>query len=214
LNTLRWCWRRSRLNHNDPAGWQRALFAARKHQVKVGAQPEDYVYEPPPPTPPTDPRIKAVFRRANAFEPARVNPVVDRATRTRARRKKLIAPRTPEGFIWQAFIQRHWVDVFSSIWRTHRLGDQDPDSEVARLLAIAYRDKLDEQEKAGGMVGPATRRWDQLLRDLRQGVRPGQAPTPTPPRQLPPIMPSATSRVAPDNDAVIQEIFDRVLYKP
>jgi hypothetical protein len=106
-NTLRWCWRGSYLNHDDPEGWQRALAAARRRQAKIGEAPEDYAYEPPAPTPPADPRIKAVFRRANAFEPAGTNPVIDRTTRTKQRRQKLIAPKTPKGFDWQRFFARY-----------------------------------------------------------------------------------------------------------
>ena len=99
----------------------------------------------------------------------------------------------------------------------HRLSDDDVDGEIARVLAIAFRGKLDEQDKSGGSVGPASRRWDQLVRQLGQGSCPGQTPTaPRRPHRLPPIAPLPASRsvVAPDNDAVIRELFARVLDKP
>jgi hypothetical protein len=211
LNTLRWAWRRSVLNHDDDPGWRRALAAAHKRQAKIGAPPDGYMHEPPPLTPPLDRRIKAVKRQATAFEAARVNPVTDRATRTKQRREKLAVPKTPQGFDWQQFFQRHWLDVFRPLWRTYRLDNQDVDGEVGRVLAIAYRDKLDEQDATGGVVGPASRRWDQLLRQLRQGIRPGQMVDLH--RQVPPIAPPAASRLvgAPDNDAWLRELFDRVL---
>jgi hypothetical protein len=216
-DTLRWVWRRSRLNHDDPQGWQRALAAARKRQVKIGEPPEGYVFEPPSATPPTNPRIKTVQRRAAAFEPAGANVVTDRTTRTRARRQKLAASRTPAGFDWQQFFQLHWLDLFRSIWRTYRLSDDDVDGEIARVLAIALKDKLDEQDKTGGTVGPASKRWDQRLRQLGQGIFPGQTPTASRlPHRLPPIASSSPSRrvVAPDNDAVMRELLDRVLNAP
>jgi hypothetical protein len=206
-NNLRWSWRRSRLNRDEPEGWRRAVVAALKRQAKIGEPPDSYIYEPSSRTPPSDPRIKLVTRRASAFEPARTRPVVDRATRTKQHRQKLAVPKTPPGFDWQEFLQRHWLDVFRPLWRAYRLDDQDVDGEVGRVLAIAYKDKLDEQNAGDGTVGPASRRWDQLLRDLRQGVRPGQAPNT--PRQVPPIAPSrpASSPL----DPVIQDLFDRVL---
>jgi hypothetical protein len=88
LNTLRWAWRRSRLNHQDPAGWQRAVQHAKRKQQRIGDPPPGYAYTPPNSAPPWDQRIKVVVRAATAYEPARKNPVVDRATRTRQRRQK------------------------------------------------------------------------------------------------------------------------------
>jgi hypothetical protein len=120
-------------------------------------------------------------------------------------------PKTPPGFNWRQFLQQHWLDVFRLLWRAYRLNDQDVDGEVGRVLAIAYRDKLDEQDAGDGCVGPASRRWDQLLRQLRQGIRRGQMVDLH--RQVPPIAPPAASRLvgAPDNDAWLRELFDRVL---
>ncbi len=40
-DTLRWVWKRSVLDRNDDQGWQRALTAAKKHQVRIGAVPEE-----------------------------------------------------------------------------------------------------------------------------------------------------------------------------
>jgi hypothetical protein len=210
LNTLRWAWRRSLLNHGDQPGWQRALSAARKLQVKIGPPPDDFAHEAPLQTPPTDPRIKVVMRRVSVFEPARTKPVVDRATKSKQRRQKLAAPKTPPGFDWCAFFQRHWLDIFRPLWRAYRLDDQDVDGEVGRVLAIAYKDKLDEQSAGDGSVGPASRHWHQLLRQLRQGIRPGQ--TVDWHRQVPPIAPSPPSRLvaAPDNDEWLRELFDRI----
>jgi hypothetical protein len=209
-NNLRWSWRRSRLNHDDPGGWQRALIAARKRQTKIGAPPDGYVYQPPGGTPPTDMRIKAVLRRASAFERARTSPVTDRTTKSQARRQRLIAPRTPPNFDWQEFFGRHWRDVFSSIWRTHRLSDEDVDGEVGRLMAIRYRDKLAEAEDDGA-YGPAARAWDELLKQLRQGTHPGQ--TVDLHRQVPPIATPAPSRLvgAPDNDEWLRALINKIL---
>jgi hypothetical protein len=188
------------LNHLDPEGWQRALAAAKQRQAKIGPPPDGYAYAPPIATPPTDPRIKAVTHRATAYEPARVNPVVDRATRTKQRRQKMTTPKTPANFDWSAFLTHHWQDVFRHLWRTYRLDDQDIDGELGRVLAIAYRDKLDGQSA----------RWDHVLRQLRQGLRPGQAADT--PRQLQPIAPSPPSRLvcSPDNDAWLEELYQRV----
>jgi hypothetical protein len=88
LNTLRWCWRRSCLNHHDPEGWQRAVQHAKRKQQRIGDPPPSYAYTPPDTTPPWDQRIKVVTRAATAYEPARKNPVLDRATRTKQRRQK------------------------------------------------------------------------------------------------------------------------------
>jgi hypothetical protein len=129
----------------------------------------------------------------------------------------VIRPKTPPGFDWQSFFQAHWLDVFQPLWRTNRLDDQDVDGEVGRVLAIAYKAKLDEQHAGDGTAGPASKRWDQLLRQLGQGIRPGQTASPSRlPHQLPPIAPSPASRsvVAPDNDPVIRELFARVLDEP
>jgi hypothetical protein len=216
-NTLRWCWRRSCLNHDDSEGWQRSLAAAKKRAAKIGEPPGGYVFDAPGVHPPADLRIKRVERRASAFEAASANPVIDRATRTRQRQQVTTAPRTPSNFDWQMFLNHRWLDVFSSIWRAYRLSDEDFDGEVGRVLAIAYKNKLDEQEKRGGMVGPASRRWHQLLGQLRQGARPGQTPIASRlAHQVPPIAPTPAARRvwAPDNDAVMREIFDRVLGRP
>src|SRR5215472_10185227 len=99
-------------------------------------------------------RIKCVTRRSSAFEPARTNPVVDRTTRTKHRRQQLTTPKTPEGFDWRAFFQHHWCEMFRWIWRTHHLDNQDVDGEVGRILAVAYKAKLDEQSAGDGTVGP------------------------------------------------------------
>jgi hypothetical protein len=210
-NTLRWRWRRSRLNHDDPEGWQRALAAAKKRAAKIGEPPDGYAYEPPSPTPPNDPRIKRVERRASAFEAASRNPVTDRSTRTKQRRQKMIAPKTPQNFDWKLFFSHHWRDTFWYLWKAYGLSDADAAGDLARVVAVTYRDKLDEQNTNGGTIGQASRRWDQLLRDLRQGVRPGHAPST--PHQVPPIAPSSPSRLvgAPDNDAWLRELFDEVL---
>jgi hypothetical protein len=209
-NTLRWCWRRSCLNHVDREGWQRALAATRKRPANAGPPPEGYTYQPPSPTPPTDTRIKIVLRKAAAFEPACAKPMVDRTTRTRQHRQKLTGPRTPDGFDWRAFFTHHWYDTFRLIWQTHRLSDEDVDGEVGRVVAVTYRDKLAEESANGGVVGQASRRWHQLLRDLRHGRRPGQTSSASRlAHQVPPIAPSRpASRPV---DPVIQEIFDRVL---
>jgi hypothetical protein len=149
--------------------------------------------------------------RASAFEPARTKPVVDGATKSKQRRQKLVAPNTPANFDWRQFLQQHWQDAFRPLWRAYRLNDQDVDGEVGRVLAITYKDKLDELSARDGAVGAVSRRWDQLLRQLGQGVRPGQ--TPMAPRQLPPIAPTLSSGiavVAPDNDAWLKALIDRV----
>jgi hypothetical protein len=176
LDTLRWAWRRSLLNYHDDPGWQRAVTAARRRQAKIGEPPEDYSYIPPSDAPPGNPCIRAVFRRLNAMELAKTRPPVDRTTKTKARRQRFAPLRTPPGFDWQAFFQRHWLDVFRSIWRAHHLHDEDVDGELGRVLAATYKAKLDEQNTGNGSVGPATERWHQLLRQLAQGVRPGPNP--------------------------------------
>jgi hypothetical protein len=211
VNNLRWAWWRSRLNRDDPEGWHRALDAACRRQSRIGEAPVDYLHQPPSLTPPADARIKVVTRRAHAFEPARTKPLVDRATRAKARRPPPATPETPPGFDWRAFFQLHWADVFRPLWRAHRLDSDDVDGEVGRLLAIAWKDNLDEQDKTGRAVGPAERRWAGLLHQLGQGIRPGEAPVPSrSPRQIPPI--ASTSSARPGVvDAEMQALFDRVL---
>jgi hypothetical protein len=210
LNNLRWAWRRSCLNHDDPDGWHRAIVAGRRRQSRIGEPPADHHHEPPPPEPPADARIKLLTRRAHAFEPSRTNPLVDRATRAKARQPAPVVPETPPGFDWRAFFQRHWADVFRPLWRAHRLDSDDVDGEVGRVLAIAWKDKLDEQDRTGGAVGPADRRWARLLQQLAQGIRPGRTSAASPPlHQIPPIAPAPSSTRA--VDPVIQALFDRVL---
>jgi hypothetical protein len=219
LDTLRWAWRRSVLNYRDDPGWQRAVNAARKRMARIGEPPEDYSYTPPSDTPPGNPCIRAVFWRLNAMELAKTRPPVDRTTKAKARRHRLAPVRTPSGFDWQQFFQQHWLDVFRSIWRTHHLDDADVDGELGRRMAIAYRDLLDEQDAGSGAVGPASGRWHSLLRQLADGFRPGPNPRSSrPPSQEPLSAPVPATRLAgaPDNDAWLRGLFDRVTerYEP
>ena len=129
-----------------------------KPQARIGEPPEDYSYAPPSDVPPGNPCIKVVSRRLNAVELAKTRPPVDRTTKAKARRQRFAPLRTPPGFDWQAFFQRHWRDVFYSIWRTHHLDDADVDGELGRHVAIAYRDLLAEQDVGDGSAGPASDR--------------------------------------------------------
>jgi hypothetical protein len=202
LNNLRWAWRRHELNHDDIPGWQRALATARKRQEKIGLPPNDYVHRPPDRTPPTDPRIKVVTRRAGAFEPAARNPVVDRATRSMRRRRKTSVPETPRGFDWRQFLQDHWLDVFSSLWRSHGLDGGDVDGEIGRLLAVTYKTVLDSQPDA-------IRSWNELLRGLGQRECPEKRALRTP---LPLLgsLPVSRPVVSPDNDEWLANLVDRI----
>jgi hypothetical protein len=211
LNNLRWAWRRSLLNHHDPEGWTRAVAHAKAKQGRIGPVPDDYNYAPPARTPPTDQRIKAVFRAATAFEPACKNPVLDKTTKAVLRRQQhaTAAPLTPAGFDPQAFLSRHWLEVFAPLWRAYRLSGEDQEGETGRVLAIAYKNKLDEQSaNPDGRVGPAARAWDQLLRALCDGVRPGP-PLRVPPRVMPPIKLPSTG--AAGTSPEIYALFKKVL---
>ena len=165
LDTLCWSWRRSVLDRNDDAGWQRALIAARKHQARIGAIPEGYLYQPPSQTPPDDLRIKKITRRATAFE---LGPqtYIDRTTKAKARRKlsreRSRERKPPSSFDAVAFLALHWRDL-APIFTRHRL---DPDSPIATRIAAAYRFVLEEQKRLDGAAGPAFKRWQQLLREL------------------------------------------------
>jgi len=107
LNTLRWAWLRSRLNHDDPAGWQRALKNARSKQRKIGPPPRGYAYEQPSEAPPADPRVRQVLAKAPPGSPARRNPAVDRETRARLRRESTVVPAPPTVDI-DAIVAENW----------------------------------------------------------------------------------------------------------
>jgi hypothetical protein len=216
-NTLRWVWRRSRLNHDDHEGWQRALVHARKRQAKIGPPPEGYVHQPPGDTAPTDERIKAIYHQATAYEAARTEPVTDRTTKARLRRQRLNAPDEP-AFDWQAFLNEHWHDTFGPLWRSYRLPD-DPHGVTGKLLAIGWHDVLDERQRLGdGAVGYATRRWHSLLNQLKHGasVKPE---SPSPPthargnRYLPKIARGGRRsdlELARADDAMIRELMAKI----
>nr|UXE45527.1 hypothetical protein Hi04_10k_c4997_00011 [uncultured bacterium] len=174
LNTLRWAWRRSVLNYNDDLGWQRALAAARKRQAKIGPPPDDYNYEPPADTPPTDPHIKAVFHRLNALQLARTRPPVDRTTKSKARKAHSHRFRAPASFDWSAFLAERWREVFGPLFKAHQLDPSEADGELGRRLAVTWRAVLDEQVQLGeGVCGAAHSRWMALLREIRQDQNDG-----------------------------------------
>ncbi len=169
LDTLRWAWRRSMLNYNDDPGWQRALAAARKRQAKIGPPPEGYTYTPSVDTPPTDPRIKAVFQRLNAFQLARTRPPVDRTTKSKARKAHSHRFRAPASFDWSAFLAQHWLGIFGPLFKAHHLDPSEVDGELGRRLAVSWRAVLDEQAQLGeGVCGAAFENWMALLRQIQQ----------------------------------------------
>ena len=214
LNNLRWGWRRARLNHDDPEGWKRSVLHAKRKQSKLLLPPVGYCYEPPGAEPPGDTRIKVVTKAASASQPARTGPVIDRSTKCKARQQKLTSPKSPAGFDHQALLRQHWKATFNSLWRTHRLNDQDFDGETGRVLAVCYQAVLDEQHDRAGVAGDAHRQWAALLRQLHQGVRPGQpnGAATSFRRQLPPLQPPPASRpvVHPDNDKWLADLVARV----
>jgi hypothetical protein len=206
-NNLRWAWVRTNLNHRDDPGWLRSLAQARKRQAKIGPPPLDYVYAPPPATAPTDSRIRAVLRRAAAWEPAAANPVVDRTTRASQRRQRLAPFKAPDDFAWREFLGAHWLTVFRPLFQAHRLNPTEADGELGRTLAVGWDAVLREQAKSGdGSVGPQQRRWHRLLRTLSQGGRP-VITTPSPPARRP--SPGRALVGAPDNDAWLAELCAR-----
>jgi hypothetical protein len=168
LDTLRWAWRRSVLNYNDDPGWQRALAAARRRQAKIGEPPEDYNYIPSSDTPPTDPHIKAVFQRLNAFQLARTRSPVDRATKSKARKAHSHRFRAPASFDWSAFLAEHWLTVFGPLFKTLHLDPSEVDGELGRRLAVTWRAVLDEQAQLGEGTCAAYGRWTALLRQIKE----------------------------------------------
>ena len=168
LNNLRWAWRRSVLDRGDHPGWERALIAARRRQLKIGPAPADYRYQPPSPTPPTDVRIKRVHRHATGSELAAQTSPVDRDRTSKAKqRRKLARARSnerkpPRAFDAVAFLSRHWRDKLEPIFTRHRL---DPDSPIATRIAVAYNALLEEQQRDAA-AGPAFKRWVDLLHEL------------------------------------------------
>jgi hypothetical protein len=204
-------WRRSRLNRDDAADWQRAVAHAKAKQQKIGLPPDGYVYEAPSTAPPQDQRIKVVHHAATAFEPARRNPVVDRSTKAKRRRQQaaLIAPAASEGFDWRRFLSTNWSDTFSHVWRHYRLTDQDLEGETGRILALSYKALLDERNARPNDAGPGpvSKRWDEILRALHTGIRPGPTPR-TPPTIMPPHK-AKTSRTRTSPE--IRALFNKVL---
>jgi hypothetical protein len=169
LNTLRWVWKRSVLDRNDDPGWQRALIAAKNRQARIGPAPEGYAYSPPPFTPPDDLRIKAVHRRATAFELAsQTSPVGrDRTSKAKARRRRSRERLAPAKFDTAAFIGEHWSSTFAPVFKSLRLEPTEIDGPIGHQLALAWRAVLDEQARLGGQsYGPARKRWQALLREL------------------------------------------------
>jgi hypothetical protein len=167
-NNLRWIWVRSCLNHNDPAGWSRALAIARRRQTAIGSAPEGYVYTPPPLTPPTDPRVKAVLRRAVAWEPAARNPVVDRSTRAKTRRQQAQERRrSRRKFDLEAFIAEHWPSL-RPVFKSLHIDLDDVDAPIGRQLILAWHAVITEQERLGDAAyGPQRKAWQALLRTLK-----------------------------------------------
>jgi hypothetical protein len=173
-NTLRWGWKRTQLDRRDDPGWQRALAAARKRQAKIGPPAEDYVYTPPEDTPPTDPRIKAVFQRLNAFQLAQTRPPVDRTTKAKARKAHSHRFRAPVSFDWSAFLTAHWSATFGPLFAAHHLDPAEVDGELGRRLAVTWQNVLAEQVKLGdGACGAAYGHWMALLRQIRQDKEQG-----------------------------------------
>jgi hypothetical protein len=168
LNTLRWCWRRSCLNHADDPAWQRALTAARKRQARVGAVPEGYAYVPPSREPPDDTRIKRVARRATAWEPASINPVVDRSTKARQRRQKAQERRPSRRKIDLALFIAEHAEILNPAFWTCNLDPGDVDAPLGRQLALAWHAVITEQARLGdASYGPARKVWHRLLRELQ-----------------------------------------------
>lgn len=166
LNTLRWVWKRALLDRRDAEGRQRGLVAARKHQTQIGSAPDGYAYQPPSDMPPDDPRIKQVRRRATAFELA-AQTYGDRSTKAKARRRRSCERQGPAKFDTAAFIAEHWQEVFAPLAKRFRLGDADIDGPIGARLAATYHAVLAEQEQLDGAVGPAFKRWQALLRELK-----------------------------------------------
>lgn len=169
LNNLRWAWWRSRLNHDDPPGWERSLAAGARRRAKIGLTPETYLYLPPPSDPPPDARIKTVHRRAACWEPAGLKPPIDRTTRSQERHERQDQrdkPSPPANVDWHAVLYAHWRTVFLPLFKAHRLDLDQADGPTGQALATAYAAVLDEQAQFGdGSYGPAQRRWHALLRD-------------------------------------------------
>ena len=157
------------LNYNDDPGWRRALAAARKRQAKIGPPPEGYTYTPPADTQPTDPRIKAVLQRLNAFQRAQTRPPVDRTTKAKARKAHSHRFRAPASFDWHAFLAEHWSSTFGPLFAAHHLDPSEVDGELGRRLAVTWRAVLVEQAQLGeGTCGPAFSRWIALQREIQQ----------------------------------------------
>jgi hypothetical protein len=168
-NNLRWDWRRSVLNWRDDAGWQRALASAKKHQARIGPMPEGYSYQPPPKTPPDDPKIKAVYRRATAYELAAQSSPIDRdrTSKAKARRRRSRERQPLAAFDTAAFIAEHWALMFADVFKSLRLEPDEIDGPIGHQLALAWHAVLDEQSKLGDQsYGPARKRWQALLRQL------------------------------------------------
>jgi hypothetical protein len=212
-NILRWSWRCNCLNHRDDPAWLRSVKAAHKRQAKLGLPPDGYAYQPPPDTPPTDPRIKAVTRRAAAWEPASANPVVDRATRAKQRQRRLPPPQVPANFDWRDFLDTHWASTFGPLFAARCLDPAEADGELGHALAAAWHGVLSEQAQLGdGSVGPQQRHWHALLRGLGHHVGP---PAPTkPPVAARPPSPTRGPVGHPDNDAWLAGLCAKVDARP
>jgi hypothetical protein len=169
LNTLRWAWRRSRLNYDDVLSWERALAAARKRQAKIGPPPDYYCYEPASDTPPDDVRIKQVHRRLNAAELAKTRPPVDRTSKSRARKAHGRRFQAPASFDAAAFLTEHWSSTFGPLFEAHHLDPGEVDGELGRRMAVLWHAVLVDQARLGaGICGVAYERWMRLLRQIRQ----------------------------------------------
>jgi len=202
-NNLRWSWARSVLNHRDDPGWQRSLAAARRRQLKL-APPEGNDYQPPSATPPHDPRVRVITRRAVAWEPASANPVIDRSTKAKLRRQRRAPLKPPAGFRWRQFLATHWRAIFAPLFGRYRIDPDEADGAAAEQLVIAYRALLDERKHRA--VGPAQRCWSELLQSLNQGGRPvSQAASPSPRR-----LSSQAIVGRPGNDAWLEALLAKV----
>jgi hypothetical protein len=169
-NTLRWAYRRSRLNHTDMAGWLCAVAHGRRKAAKIGTAPVHFVYQPPPVEMPTDSRIKVITRKAGPHEPAGANPAVGRATRTQQRRQRLKLFTAPPDFDWRTFLSEHWHSLFGPLFRAHRLdlAEAATAGGLGQRLAVGWDAVLRERERRGqhGSVGPDEERWYRLLQTL------------------------------------------------
>jgi hypothetical protein len=88
LNTLRWRWVLTRLDHDEPEIWQRALNDARKKAALIGPPPDGWVWRPPSDTPPdlTGNTVKIVAHAATAFDKRKQSKIVERSMKWRAHR--------------------------------------------------------------------------------------------------------------------------------